>query len=108
MSDNPAAPPGPELLKKRSKQLRGLSRPHPRGDIDPVVQPCVRRDIVKRTRCACLRVKRAEDQPRYPCEDDRAHAHEARLKGDVEGRAGEPPSSELPGRGPYGYELGVS
>lgn len=58
-------------------------------DIETVVEKSVAADPVKGGGCTGLGIKGAEDQAFDPGVDDRSHAHDTGLKGDIEGGAGQ-------------------
>ncbi len=53
-------------------------------------------DLVNRSHCSGLGIAAAEDDPRYPCKVNGPCAHQARLKGNIEGSPCESPSTHLP------------
>jgi hypothetical protein len=56
-------------------------------DFRPVIQSSVIGEIVQRSGSAPLGIMGAENNPGYPGVDNRSHAHDARLDGNIQGRA---------------------
>ena len=66
----------------------------PRHDLGPVVEPPVAHDVPQRADRAGLGVVGAVDQPVDPGEHQGARAHRARLEGDHQRAAGQPPLAQ--------------
>ena len=94
---------GEEVVQQR----RRLGGEHAGHDLGPVVEAAVADHVPERADGAQLVVVRPEDEAVDPGEHEGAGAHRARLEGDDEGAAGEPPLTAGGGGGAQRDDLGV-
>ena len=86
----------PALAKKIPQQLATLLREHTAAAVGAVIEPVVRRQQLEDASAgAALGIRRPEQDPIYPCLDDRSGAHRAWLEGDVEFGSGQPVVAEM-------------
>jgi hypothetical protein len=96
------------VSEERLQRRRTLVGQHSPADVRAVRQPPVADHVPQRPDRPRLRFPRAEHQPRHPRHHQRACAHRARLDGDRDRRAFQPPAvAEHLCRGPHRKDLGV-
>jgi hypothetical protein len=98
----------PHSLEKRLKQGATLGRAYGANHFDDMVEPRVRERVDHAAGGARFWIARPVYQPGEPGLDQRAGAHHARLKGDVERAIGKAPSAEHPGRAAENFHLCMS
>jgi Zn-dependent protease with chaperone function len=97
----------PQAREEPAQQRRAFAREQAGDDLDPVVEPGVLEQVVKRPDRAGLGIVAAEIKPPNAGIHDRARAHGARLHGDIELRLGETPAAERGRRAPEREDLRV-